>query len=229
MYRWIFILLLSAANLFAQPLDNRIRSKVFHFVANRVQADSFSVFIQVPQNIPEVSTNGDNLGIHVDWSKGQNALSGRVLLPVRISNGHNLLTTVQVIADVTRFERVCLANGMLDRHHMIGQYDVRYELRDVTNMHEVPIQSMRECVGKRTRRMITGDRILTAGMLQSPPMVERGRSVKVVLSHHNLEITTSGIAKEDGWLGDNIRVRHAQSKQDIYCEVKSDNLVQANM
>lgn len=229
MNRWIILILIYGSNLFAQHLDNRIRSTVFHFVANRVQADSFSVFIELPNNIPEFSASVSDLTLHVDWSRGQKDLSGRVLIPIRITKGQALLTTVQVIADITRFERVCLANGMLDRHHLIGQYDVRYELRDVTEMYEIPIQSMQECVGKRTKRMVTADRILTSEMLQSPPLVERGRAVKVVLSHYNLEITTSGVAKEDGWLGDHIRVRHAQSRQDIYCEVKSNNLVQASM
>ena len=144
MQRWICLFFVFGSSLFAQPLDNRIRSAVFHFIANRVQADSFSVFIQVPPDIPEVPENVTDLGIHVDWSKGQNALSGRVLLPVRVSREQRLLTTVQVIADVTRFERVCLANSILDRHHLIAKYDVRFELRDVTDLYEMPIQSLQE-------------------------------------------------------------------------------------
>ena len=229
MKKWILLSLIFGSALLAQNLDNRIRSAVFHFVANRVQADSFSVFIELPNNLPDLAVSDNNYQLNVEWSKGNRALSGRIMLPVRISKNQRHYSTVQVITEIQRFERVCVTNGILDRHHLITNTDIRFELRNVTKLHQIPIQTVSECVGKRTRRMISAERLLTVDMIQSPPLVQRGKAVKVVLCHHNLEITTSGVAKEDGWLGDHIRVRHAQSRQDIYCVVKSDHLVQASM
>lgn len=215
--------------LYSQTLERKIQSEIYDFIESRVYSDSFEIFIEMPNNGTQFSTSMPNARLLIDWAKGNDALAGRVVIPVKIFNGSNYHSQVQVIATIKRYEYVCVTNQKFNRHHEINQSDVRFELRDVSNLFSNPIRNLKNCLGKRTKRVVSGNRMLTEDMIEFPPMIERGNMVKIILQHRNLEIVTTGIARQDGWKGDIIRVRQNSGNHIIQCVVKSGNLVLATM
>ncbi len=227
----LFTVVFSLLNvsLSAQTLESRVRAGLYDYIKTRVEADSFTVFVELPQNGSLLAKQMPKARVLIDWGKGNSALTGRVMIPVKIFDGQSYYAEVQVIATIKRYEYICVSNQMLGRHDEILDSDIRFELRDVSDVYTNPIRSLSECLGKRTRRVISANRMITEDMIEFPPLVERGNSVTIVLRHRNLEITTTGIARQDGWKGDIIRVRQHSGKHVIQCVVKSGNVVMANL
>lgn len=221
---WMLPVLLSA-----QTLTTQLQAEVYQYIASRVTADSSAIFVELPVNGIPYAKNIQNPRFLIDWGKGNNALKGRVMVPVKIFNGQSYHSQIQIIATIKCYEYVCVTNKMCSRHQALSDDDIRFELREITNIYSNPVRSLQECLGKRTRRVIAGNRMLTEDMLEFPPLIERGNAVKIVLRHRNLEIVTTGIARQDGWQGDVIRVRQNSGKHVIQCVVKSSNLVMATM
>ncbi len=216
-------------SLSARTLESQVRTEVYDYIESRVEADSFAIFVELPQNGSLLAKQMPRARFLIDWGKGNSALTGRIMIPVKIFDGPGFYSEVQVIATIKRYEYVCVTNQMLGRHNEILDSDIRFELRDVSDVYLNPIVSFTECLGKRTKRVISANRMITEDMIEFPPLVERGNPVKIVLRHRNLEITTTGIARQDGWKGDIIRVRQHSGKHVIQCVVKSGNVVMANL
>ncbi len=55
--------------------------------------------------------------------------------------------------------------------------------------------------------------------LEIAPLVRRGDRVTITVRSKGLQIVTSGKAKQDGQLGEMIRVMNLESKKNVYAEV----------
>jgi flagellar basal body P-ring formation protein FlgA len=73
-------------------------------------------------------------------------------------------------------------------------------------------------------QVASGTEIL-ATMLKSPPLVRKGKMVKMVFDNGSMHIVTVGLSEEDGVAGNIIRVKNITSNKIIYARVLSDSLV----
>jgi flagella basal body P-ring formation protein FlgA len=51
--------------------------------------------------------------------------------------------------------------------------------------------------------------------LSNKPIIKRGDEVTVVLDHDGLEVSTKGVAREQGYLGKTIRLLNPKSKKEF--------------
>jgi flagella basal body P-ring formation protein FlgA len=135
---------------------------------------------------------------------------GRKQIRVRFSYYANVLVTVDKIR----------------RNDIIVQSLVDTERREITFIYEKAIESIESIEGFRARRNIGKDQILTTGMLERIPVVEPGREVSVLYKTAGFEITASGIVLENGYIGDNIRIRYNHSNKVVACTVLDEKTVQ---
>ncbi|MDD9950730.1 MAG: flagellar basal body P-ring formation chaperone FlgA [Zetaproteobacteria bacterium] len=59
-----------------------------------------------------------------------------------------------------------------------------------------------------------------------PYLVKQGQKIKMVVAKGNLVIHSSGIARQNGQLGETIRIYHVQTKRKLYGQIKGKGLVE---
>jgi flagellar basal body P-ring formation protein FlgA len=84
-----------------------------------------------------------------------------------------------------------------------------------------------EIVGRKARQAIAAQDILYAGMLEKEKALKRGDPVKVALGEGEWEVILMGVAEQDGFIGDTVKVRNPRSQQVIVATVTARGEVRA--
>jgi len=82
--------------------------------------------------------------------------------------------------------------------------------------------------GKRATRAIAPNCILRSDQFDKAPVVKRGDVVKVVAHSSLMTISVKGIVKQDGGIGDRVRVQNVRSKKIILAKVVDPQTVQVD-
>ena len=69
-----------------------------------------------------------------------------------------------------------------------------------------------ELAGKRLKRRMKAGQILTDDCLESPPLIERGEEITLIVHYKNIIVGCPGKAWQNGRLGEKILVRNQYGK-----------------
>ena len=144
------------------------------------------------------------------WAPGS-ARTGQVSVGVRCAAPRPW--TIYVPAQVKLTQRVVVAARALVRGQRLSAQDLRIDERDVGTLRDGVIHDPAEVAGYLMTRPLAAGRVLQAGALQAPTLVERGRRVRMAVHNQGVRITMTGLALEDGALGETVRVRNPASQR----------------
>lgn len=136
---------------------------------------------------------------------------------------------VKMDADVLFFGDVVCASKRIPRNTSITLEDITTAYRNVSMMDESVIQDADLAVGKMTKTTIQPGAILYDRLLKSPPLVNRGDHVTIMVRHGALQVTAPGEVKDTGAAGDMIKVKNLMSRRVIYARVIDEGLVEADL
>ncbi len=149
-------------------------------------------------------------------------LKRQVYLPVDIKVDGFRYRTIRIGVEIHRFANVLIAAKPLDRFHVLTPLDVKFEEREITGINPAPLE---EVIGKRLKIPVREGKILTYDLIETPPLIKRGDIVTIKMEGEFLVVGTKGVAKEDGRLGDKIRVENRGSKKIIIGIVEDNETV----
>jgi flagella basal body P-ring formation protein FlgA len=102
----------------------------------------------------------------------------------------------------------------------------------ICSEEEVPVQSvsgdplaLNDIIGKRTARRLAGGDMLTTRDVVLPPVIMKGKKVRVTVKHGSMELTTTAVAQEDGAVGDIILVQNPTSRRTYTATVEGPGRV----
>lgn len=122
----------------------------------------------------------------------------RIYVPVRL----------QLVVEVVT------ANVALPRGATIERENITVVKRPAHGLPASTLSRPTDVVGKTLRRGVQPGQIIVAGALDEPVLVARGQTVTLISQLPGIMVKSSGIAVEDGRLGQRVRIR-AKSKQII--------------
>ena len=91
--------------------------------------------------------------------------------------------------------------------------------------HKV-VTNLTLAVGRMTTRPIRSGAVLTAQMVKTLPLVERGEGVRIRYTLKGLAIAATGIAGGTGGMGDFIKVKNSRSGKRITCRITGERIVE---
>ncbi len=103
---------------------------------------------------------------------------------------------------------------------LVTEKCVKFQGNVVTDMNDV--------VGKRAVRTIQADNNILYGMVEDPPMVQKGDRVIIKAENNEIRITASGQVLEDGRPGELVRVVNINSGKELYATVRRPDLVEVS-
>lgn len=196
----------------------------------------------ITQNILEQNNTVRIKAIHVPESvvlpKGRIAykvtapspqqLKGTFSIAIDFSvNGH-FEKKVRATALVEVWGPVVVTRKPLGRYKPITEDDIMLQTMDLTNLAANVVSDPEAVLGKRTKRAIGAQTPLRTDSIELPPLVKRGDLVVIIAQSNGLRITTRGVVKKKGRLGDRIPVVNVDSKKVLYARVIDSNTVQVD-
>ncbi len=141
---------------------------------------------------------------------------GEVTLEMVVSHQGQPLKRLKVSGMVRLKRQVVCANRPLRNNDTIGSGDIQIAFREVTGLNADDFfTSPEQVVGHMLAKSIGPQEIITTRHLSNQPVIKRGDNVNVVLEQDGLEISTKGIAQEQGQLGKTIRLLNPKSKKEF--------------
>ena len=143
-------------------------------------------------------------------------------------NGQHL-KTLNVNTRIRTFQKVVVSKKKLGRFAVVSPEDLQLARLETTHLTKKTFSSLKELSGLRTTRLIqTGD-VITENLVETLPVITRGGRVQIRFKRGELEITTPGVARQDGKIGDEIRVKCVESKKSYTAKVIDAKTVLVNL
>lgn len=130
---------------------------------------------------------------------------------------------LKAVADEWRLMPV--ASRPLAKGATVTANDVQLMKVNGTALGRDSIENLGDIVGRNLTKDIGQGEMFKASTVVVPAVVTAGSRVTVVFRQSRLEVTASGIALENGGMGQNIRVRNESSKKVIVGKVSDPGLV----
>ncbi len=166
------------------------------------------------------------LGVYPDGNlsltvcDNNNNIKGRISIYVRVRvNGRNY-GKISLSGWVDVFDTAVCASKNLERGMVLSLNNVHREKVNISKISGNYFTDSGEILGKVLKTGLVRGRCITSDMVKNPALVHRGDLVKMVAISGSLKIVTSGIARSDGRLNDQIRVENIRSGRVVYAVVK---------
>lgn len=152
---------------------------------------------------------------------------GSSRLAVQVSCTVGQSWSVRVPVRVQLFRDVLVSSHALARDDVIGADDVHAEKLDVAKLGYGYLVDPKRLYGRRLKRALTADTVITPGMLAPREVVQRGQQVRLVVQTGSIQVRAEGLALEAGDRGDLVRVRSLSCRCVVQGRVDAPGVVEA--
>src|SRR3990172_11149946 len=163
-------------------------------------------------------------GYHIAAAPASSML-GRSSFLLDITGIDNSVQSSWVTAEIEVWVDVVLASKPLKERQMVGADDIYIGRKDLSRLPAGYINDISQVSGKRVKRFVGANSILTENILEEPPLFKRGDNVFIVAESDALRVSAIGVAGEDGYRGRPVRITNMQSKKEVIGEVDGDGTV----
>ncbi len=146
-------------------------------------------------------------------------LLGRVIFVVTLSQDNGVSSEQWVSADVQQVREVLVARRTLHRLDILEQEDVAFQSMRVRHQRARYATDLAQVIGKRLTQSLRKGMPIRSVQLEEAPLIRRGERVTITFRSGGLKIITAGEAKQDGRLGETIKVVNLDSQKMIFAEV----------
>ena len=147
-------------------------------------------------------------------------LRGPTMLRVELIVDDETQKALTVTVDARFYRPVLVTTRSIRRGNVLADDDaVELRERDVTSARHGYFTDVEEIVGLRTRRPIGFGDVVSHRHVEEIPVIEQGADVEMLVTSANMQISTAGVALQDGAIGARIRVKNVASGKVLYGKV----------
>lgn len=124
-------------------------------------------------------------------------------------------------------KEVIVADREIDINKNIESEDLSLAKCDIGINYQFYVEKT-NIIGKRAKRKIPLGTIITSDMFEDPPVIRQGDLVTMVIESSKFRITALGKAKENGKIGQSIKVANTITMKEVIARVLDDKTVQVD-
>jgi flagella basal body P-ring formation protein FlgA len=162
-------------------------------------------------------------------SKYHSDLIGKISLTFFLNVNGQLEKRLLVFARVEVVEKVVLAHNLISRGQLIQRSDLELRALELSKIKGQPLTDINALLGKRASHHIYPKQVILENEVEIPPVLKRGDTVKIVVNFSNLTAIARGVVKENGRIGDKIKVVNIDSNKSLYATVINHNTVRIDL
>ncbi len=192
--------------------EDEIRQVVQQYVQTRMGSSAQDLrveFRSVPNKILNIPKDA-RLRVATETAPD---LQGNIMVPVEVVHGDRVVHTFLVSLRVRTFGQVLIAVETMGKHQPGTAIPVLMEQRETTTLPRDVLTSREQLQGKRTKQLIRRGAVLYGSMFETQPVVQQGSVVTLLVKSGAVLVRTAAIVREDGLLGERIRVQQLGSNE----------------
>lgn len=207
-----------------QVISEAELKKIFYrYVSDKAGGREFRVTdVRVRGNKP-VPTGKINITID---EKNNRSVRGRVSIALNVRGGDNSYSKFYVSGRVDLFDDIVVADKDIEKGGIVSGADISLKSLSITSSPPDIIYNLQDAVGKEATSKIEKGRPLQKRMIKSPSVVEKGDIVKLIAKSGLLTVSTVGVAKHDGKIGEQIPVENPTSGKVVVGRVVQADIVE---
>ncbi len=219
-YQFILAFILTALCLMAEParaqssrnLDKQIKAAVQDYFVDVLDLSESEIMIEYSE--PIVFKRAAPVWDEVQVLPGRRRVrKGAQVIRIGLFLNGELVQRSSGRIRVRTFQNVVVAREGIAKHAVIALNHVVLERKETTRMSHSEVLTTEDVIGFRTRRIVQTGEVIGESMIEAKPMVTRGAAIEIRFVRGTLEIVLPGIARQDGYLGSNIRVKCLETKK----------------
>jgi flagella basal body P-ring formation protein FlgA len=187
-----------------------IRKAVENYVATRWDASQGDYILEVRSLPSHLSVNSTEYSIQVGIGSAPR-LKGHVGIPIEIIVAGKTVQKAVVPVLVRTFGNVVSTGRQMQRHEALSAEDILVQRLETTSLGDDILTSGREIEGRRTARIIAANSVLSRSVVESIPAIRLEDAITVIVRSGKATLTTQGVAKQEGGIGDVITVQRPGS------------------
>ncbi len=209
---------ISGTRAFREVKLDELERALTHFLSKESkQVDVKQLVVDGPIRVPT-----DSLGLEVVAL--QATRPGHIGVDYKSVAGSDEVR-FQLKAFAEEWRLMPVASRPLAKGATVTANDVQLRKVNGTSLARDSVENIGDIVGRNLTKDIGQGEMFKASTVVVPAVVTAGSRVTVVFRHNRLEVTASGIALENGGMGQDIRVRNESSKKVIVGKVSDPGLV----
>lgn len=162
------------------------------------------------------------------WCQLNRSPVGSFSVPIIFRLNGEIVSRTWVMAKTRLVIPVVVARYPIRRGEIITEEKLRIIKKDISAIPKGMFVKKEEVIGKRAKTNISVGRIIYKTMVEVPPVIKRGQRVRIVAESDTLKVTAPGVAKQDGRVGDVIKVQNLISKKIVSGIVVDSQTVKVN-
>jgi flagellar basal body P-ring formation protein FlgA len=147
-------------------------------------------------------------------------------IPVEIRKEGRLLQTIVCSVIIRTFDNVLTTVRKVDKGEPLTMPVFEKRNMETTFLADDMIGSLKQFTHFRAKRMINKNSVLHRSMIEEIPSVVPNQIVTVVAIGVNVNVEAAGIAKDEGRIGDVIKVKRVGSKEYVSAMVVGEKRVE---
>ncbi len=172
--------------------------------------------------IPAIdSTPNSSWDLTPDWTQ----VRGSFQIPLEVTDDVGKKNTFWIMGKVILTRNVVVMRRSLLYGERIQAQDIEIQKRDVTYKPDCIIDP-KEAVGAQTKAPLSANSLLTRSQFQRQPALVRGQSVTITAKETGWNISVKGIAEENGFVGDLVKVSNPFTKKVVMGTVIAEGVVE---
>jgi flagellar basal body P-ring formation protein FlgA len=198
MLTWFLNILLfisTADNSFNEKLENYLSSKLSNF-----EKWNFEIVSKDKKRL----NNFSNIKIDLNREFIRQNCFGYI--PIKISESENCCSSSFLTVKLNLYLNVLQVSGKIKINSKLLKEDFNVVLVDITAIKGTPFTNIYEISNYRSKMEIRNNTILLESMVDKLPAVKIGDEVTAHLNNGTVSITFTATAKNDGKIGDEIRI-----------------------
>jgi len=192
----ILFSLLVADSTIESSIDNYLKTKLTDYVSYEFE------IVRVPKSYKS---------FEIDYNESYKLNGDKLYLPVTVTKRNNEQTPSNILLRVNLYKLGMLANKNIERNSELTSNLFRYALIDVTKLRS-DLANVNEMESMRNRLFIEKDSPITETMIEEKPAVYSGDVVWLNSIVGTVNIKMPGIARQEGSVGNIIRVKTDDNK-----------------
>ena len=151
---------------------------------------------------------------------------GRVPFRIEMYRAGEKIATGSVSLNIRVFKDLLVPVRKIDRHELLTQDLFTVKRFDVTSLTERMFTDPEEIAGYRAKQNLMPDRYITPNRVERVPDVENGGPITIVGNSDFLEIQARGVALQQGYIGESIKVKNMASQKILTGKITSPGVVE---
>ncbi|MBW7886917.1 MAG: flagellar basal body P-ring formation protein FlgA [Bacteroidetes bacterium] len=198
--------------------ESAFQNTVQHYLVNELQNSGVEYHIEYRSLPKEIILPQGDYTLRIT-SQRPPALKGYVSLPVEIWNGSACLQTVMCSVLIRTFETVYVTNRMFEKNEEIDLTSLTRRNLETTFFREAPITSVEPLKQKRMKKNVKENSVIVPSVVEELPVIQRDDVVTIMVKSNNVLLRSTGIARQEGFLGRKIPVVRSGSKEIVQAKV----------